>query len=379
MIISIPNSNSYLLYNCKKKTMNYLRILILISIANIHHCLGQETTEDLSKDADSLKNEYIIDHKKRFNVKLEVGNEVSSFNLIENENEAELQPNLNIRYALVFSYKFLSIRIGIRPRISESEEEKKGKTDSFRLKLQLLFDKWNHVLEYNKFKGFYVANSSDFIDDKSGNSIQFPNLKTQVLFGSSVYKFNKNYSMRAIQSQTEIQSKSAGSFMPGVAFTFYSISGTDLVKNIEEGETIARDFYNEYTGLNLSIQLGYYYTFVLKQNWFLNAYGIPAAGIDFYTVDINTPNISPTRSYKDTFLSFSYGFGGGYNGDKIFFGASYKTRFTNEKFNSSRLHIIPTKDEYSIYFGYRFRAPKTISKPIEFIEDKVPILKDDKK
>lgn len=167
--------------------------------------------------------------------------------------------------------------------------------------------------------------------------------------------------------------------MPGVAFTFYSLSGTDLVKNFEEDETITRDFYNEYTGFNLAIQLGYYYTFVLKQNWFLNAYGIPAAGIDFYTVDINTPNISPTRSYKDTFLSFSYGFGGGYNGEKIFFGASYKTRFTNEKFDSSRINIIPTIDEYSIYLGYRFRASKTISKPVEFIEDKVPILKDDTK
>ena len=38
---------------------------------------------------------------------------------------------------------------------------------------------------------------------------------------------------------------------------------------------------------------------------------------------------------------------------------------------------LSTKDEFSVYFGYRFRAPKTISKPIDLIEDKVPILKDD--
>lgn len=344
---------------------------------NIHHCLAQVTKETPAISTDSLPNEYIIDHKKQFNVKLEIGNEISSFNLIENDNEVDLEPNLNIRYSVVLSYKFLSVRFGIRPAISESEEEKKGETDSFRFKVQLLFDNWNHVIEYNRYKGFYASNSSDYIDYNSSNFIQFPNLETKVFFGSSVYKFNKNYSMRAIQSQTEIQSKSSGSFMPGLAYNFYSISGTDKVKNIIEGETITRDFYNEYSGISLAIQLGYYYTFVLKQNWFLNAYGIPSAGIDFYTVDINSPEINTHRTYNDSYLALSYGGGIGYNGKKIFFGAFYKTRSTNERFGSSRFHIIPTKDEYSIYFGYRFRAPKTISKPVDLIEEKVPILKDD--
>ena len=348
----------------------------MLMLINIHYCLAQETKETIAISTDSVSNEYIIDHKKQFNVKLEVGNEISSFNLIENDNEIDLKPSLNARFAVVLSYKFLSVRIGIRPKISEAEEEKKGDTDSFRLKLQLLFDNWNHVIEYNRYKGFYVANSNDFITNNSGNFIQLPDLTTQVVFGSSVYRFNKNYSMRAIQSQTEIQSKSSGSFMPGIGYTFYSISGTNKIKNLEEDETITRDFYNEYRGVNLAIQLGYYYTFVLKKNWFLNANAIPSAGIDFYKVDVNTPFINTTRSFQDSFLSISYGVGGGYNAKKIFFGAFYKTRYTTEKFSSSRLHIIPTKDEFSVYFGYRFRAPKTISKPVDLIEEKVPILKD---
>ena len=37
-----------------------------------------ETVESVESIPDSLQNEYIIDHKKRFNVKLEVSNDVSS-------------------------------------------------------------------------------------------------------------------------------------------------------------------------------------------------------------------------------------------------------------------------------------------------------------
>ena len=325
---------------------------------------------------DSIDNEYIIDHKKQFNVKLEAGNEISTFNIIEDDVEADLRPNLNIRYGVVFSYKFLSIRIGIRPKISDSDKEKKGDTDSFRFRLQLLFDNWNHVILYNNYKGYYVSNSRDYVEDINGY-VQFPGLETHLVSGSSSYKFNENYSIRAIEAQTEIQAKSAGSFMPGLAYNFYSITGTDRIKNLVEGETVYREYFNEYHGMNLALQLGYYYTFVLNKNWFINAYGIPTAGIDFYTVNYNTPDESFDRSFKDGSLSLSYGFGGGYNGRKIFFGAKLNNRITNEKFTSSRLHIIPAKNEFSVYFGYRFKAPKTVSRPVEYIEDKVPILKDD--
>lgn len=354
--------------------MSGLAIALLL---NFHGAFSQESTIATETSSDTIANSYIIDFKKRFNVKLEVSNEIASFNLIENNNDVDLKPSLNLRYGVVFSYKFLSVRIGIRPKISDSEKEKKGDTDSFRLKLQLLFDNWNHVIEYNNYKGFYVGNTDDYVQNPSGNYIQFPELTTHVLFGSSVYKFNANYSMRAIQSQTEIQAKSAGSFMPGIAYNLYSISGTDVIKNLIDNETIERDLYNEYQGLNLSLQAGYYYTFVLRKYWFANAFAIPAAGIDFYNTDIHSPEGVTTRSYSDSFLTLSYGAGGGYNGDKIFFGANYKSRFTNEKFTSSRLHIIPTKNEFSVYFGYRFKAPKTLTKPVDLIEEKVPILKDD--
>jgi hypothetical protein len=349
---------------------------ILIFSFPIFLCAQEPVQTYDSIAPDSLQNEYIIDYKKQFNVKLEVSNDISSFDVIGDEAELNIQPNLNLRYAVVLSYKFLSVRIGVRPKISDEEKEKKGDSDTFRLRLQLLFDNWNHLFEYQSDHGYYVTNTNDFTDETTGNYIQFPDLNSNVIFLSSAYKFNENYSRRAISSQTEIQSKSAGSFMPSASFMYYSITGTERIKDVD-GNIINRDFYNEYNGINISLGLAYYYTFVLKKYWFINAFAVPNAGIDFYKTHSYGPDTTTDRNNNDTFLAFNYGFGGGYNGKKIFFGATYKNRLTNEKFSTGKLRISPTNNSFSVYFGYRFKAPKTISAPIDLIEDKVPILKDD--
>ena len=338
--------------------------------------LAQNQQDSLKIAQDTVFNEYIIDHKKRLNVKLEVSNDVASYNIVDDDIELELRPNLNLRYGVVFSYKFLSVRLGIRPKISDDEKEKKGNSDTFRLRVQLLFDNWNHALEYNIYKGYYVRNTTDFIDSDSGIRLQFPQMSSNVFFGTSSYKLNKNYSMRAVQSQTEIQSKSAGSFMPGIGYNFYSLTGTKVIKDLN-GDRIDRDYYNEYQGFNMSLLAGYYYTFVFKKNYFVNAYGVPSAGMDFYTVKSTSPEGTVKESLNDFYLALNYGFGGGYNGDKIFFGAEFKYRLTNEKLNSNTIRITPSQNHFSVYFGYRFKAPKTISKPVDMIEEKVPILKDD--
>ena len=85
-----------------------------------------------------------------------------------------------------------------------------------------------------------------------------------------------------------------------------------------------------------------------------------------------------TRHGQDFFSSLDYGLGIGYNGKKFFFGGEIKNRWTNEKFEQDQINIQPQKSAFSVYAGYRFRAPKPVSVPVDMIEEKVPILKDDK-
>ncbi len=231
-----------------KRLFNIITLLLPLAL------LAQETEEFKDSISDSPQNEFIIDYKKRFNVKLELGNDVSSFDVFDDDIEINLKPNLNLRYAVVLSYKFLSVRIGIRPKISDEKKEERGDSNTFRLRFKLLFDKWNYAFEYNSDEGYYVTNTSDFTDQQNANYIQFPDLKSHTFFATASYKFNENYSLRAIESQTEIQTKSAGSFMPGVSFVYYSIAGTQRVKDVD-GSILERDHYNEYNGVNVSLGL----------------------------------------------------------------------------------------------------------------------------
>lgn len=355
-----------------KRLFNIITLLLPLAL------LAQEIEEFKDSIADSAENEFIIDYKRRFNVKLEVGNDVSSFDVFNDDIELNLKPNLNLRYAVVLSYKFLSVRLGIRPKISDENKEEKGDSKTFRLRFKLLFDKWNYAFEYNSDEGYYVTNTNDFTDQQNANYIQFPDLKSHTFFATASYKFNENYSLRAIESQTEIQTKSAGSFMPGVSFVYYSIAGTQRVKDVD-GSIIERGRYNEYDGVNVSLGIAYYYTFVLKKYWFLNAYAVPGAGLDFYKTHTFDQGTTTDRNSNDAYLAFNYGFGGGYNGKKIFFGGNFKNRITDEKFGSDKVRITPTSNSFSVYFGYRFKAPKSVTAPVDYIEDKVPILKDEPK
>lgn len=335
---------------------------------------GQENLKaDLKEEVDSIESTYILDHKKQLNIKLETGNDVSTFNLIQDNREYKLKPNLNLRYAFVLSYKFLSFRIGVRSRVSESDKMKKGNSDNFRFRVKMLFDHWNHVIEYNIDKGYYMTNTPSYIIPENGNYLLFPSLKSNVLLLSSSYKFNDQYSLRAIQSQTEIQAKSAGTFAPGVRLSVYNLTGTDHFRN-PSGEDIYQSEYNEYDGINLSLTAGYFYTFVLKKYWYMNAFVLPSAGIDFYKTKYHSETGVESRSYKESFLSLSSGIGGGYNSRSIFFGAEFHNQITNEKLSSAEVQILPAQNRFSVFIGYRFKPPKPIREPVDLIEKKVPLL-----
>jgi hypothetical protein len=201
-------------------------------------------------------------------------------------------------------------------------------------------------------------------------------MTTNLLFGTSVYKFNENYSLRAIEAQTEIQKKSTGTFILGGTYNFYKLVGLDRI--LLPGEEIEkREPYNEYYGVSITATGGYYYTYVWKENWFVNGFALPSAGIDMYQTKTTLSEVQKTR-HDQNFITFvDYGLGIGFNGKKFFFGGKIKNRWTTERFNDENVRIQPRKNTFSIYAGYRFRAPKTVSAPVDMIEEKVPILKND--
>ncbi|MEN8123680.1 MAG: DUF4421 family protein [Bacteroidota bacterium] len=320
-------------------------------------------------------NDYIENYHNQLNVKFEISNEVKNYLVPFLGEEARISPNINFRYALGFNYKFASVRIGIRSGQSDKNKLEKGESDNFRLKVKFLFTNWSHKFEYNYVKGYYIKNSESFsrtIEDVS-NHLQFPNMKTSVFSGTSAYKFNRNYSIRATQSQTEIQTKSVGTLMPSVDYWYYKISDNQIYID-SQGNTIVREKFNKYKGLNTIANIGYYYTFVYKKNWYATVFAAPGIGIDFYTITTNTSDDRFSNNYNSFVFSIQSGAAIGYSAERYYFGADYNNRHTYENYAADRFQFNTSANTFHIFIGYRFRPPKTVSNTVEFIEKKVPIL-----
>jgi len=352
-------------------------IIIIFSFFYISLLVAQEELKAVIPDSVAVdeKNLFIADYGNRLNIKFEVSNEIQKYLFPYNEKVIELAPNLGTRYALVFNYRYLSIRLGIRSKPSKDSKADKGETDLFNIGVKLLYDKWAHDFEFVRAKGFYVRNSGDLEPILSGGDhfVQFPDLTTYSISGTSAYKFNDNYSVKATQSQTEIQLKSAGTFMPSIDYWLYLFNGSDKILN-GEGDEIERIIYSEFQGLNAILNIGYYYSFIMKK-WYFNVYAAPGIGMDMYTETSYSPAGTQDQFKTDLILSIQSGAGVGYNSDKYYFGVNYLNRYTNEYRYEDKGKFQTVKNSFFVFFGYRFKAPKTLSKPVDYIEKKVPLLK----
>ncbi|MBT3588535.1 MAG: DUF4421 family protein [Flavobacteriaceae bacterium] len=361
-----------------KKIQNLLFTLVLLLIANL--CFSQDLAEKGSSknqiDTDSISslNLYIEDHTEQLNIKIIVSNNQLKYLLpYENGKSASVKTDLSICYGFRLTYKNLSARVRIRPKLSATYQENKGNTDHFTFGFDVLKHKWAHFFEYSYRRGYYIDNTNFITGEDLGNfHVQLPNLTTNIFNGVSQYKFNKNYSIKAVEYYNEIQLKSAGTFMPGINYTYYTFK--DANKEIlGDGSIGSRNPYNDYKGFSLIIEPGYYYTFVLDKYFFVNVFAAPGVGVDFYNdKEFDTVNNTSTdENYSRAFLSFKTGASIGYNRKQFYFGSEFKYQV----FNKKEISLQPSKTIFQVFVGYRFKAPKQVSKPLDYIEDKVLGLK----
>ena len=356
--------------------MKYI-FLILLFISSL--CFGQDKTADSIKTANDsiIRAEYIRNFHNQLNIRFEISNEKQDYITTMLGPEARISPNLKFRYALGINYKYISFRIGLRSGVSKDSKNEKGDSDHFRLKMKLLFTNWSHRLEYNYVKGYYIKNSEDFTRNYNSvsNNVQMPDMKTNIFSGTTAYKFNKHYSIRAIESQTEIQLKSAGSFIPSLDYWYYTISDTQRYI-APDGSEVIRDEFHKYNGINTVINAGYYYTYIYRKNWYLHAYAAPGAGIDFYKVTTTTPESRFSNKDKSLVFSIQSGAAIGYNNERFYGGLDYNNRHTYENYTPEQFQFNTSRNTFHIFIGYRFRPPKQVTNSVDYIEKKVPILKD---
>lgn len=164
--------------------------------------------------------------------------------------------------------------------------------------------------------------------------------------------------------------KSAGSLIPSLSYSIYSIRGTDNYLD-QSGETIHRDEYAYTKGVTTILNIGYYYTFVYK-NWYLNTFVIPGMGFDYNKHTNFTPTDKSKSNQTDFIVSMNGGAGFGYNANNLFLGGFISRTVRDQTNKKSETEFKSTRDAFSLYLGYRFKAPKKIAAPIDKLEEKLP-------
>lgn len=322
--------------------------------------------------------EYIEKYHHQLNVRFEMQNQSERLKISYNDAYVKVVPNLAYRYGIGFNYRFGSVRIGFRPSISDVSAEKKGESDVFTLKFKFLYNNWAHYFDYFYFKGFYLEESKniDLSRRISGVYVQFPDLKSGFFKGTSLYKFNPNYSIRSLESQTEIQIKSAGTYVAGIDYTFYSYTGSHTVID-NEGNKIKRENYNDNHGFYTGLIGGYQYTYVYKKYWYANAFVQPGIGIDFYSLTQYNSGEKEKTTGTDFIVNLKSGISTGYSGPKFYGGlnlSSIAARTGERQDLAFRNNYI----SMTFFMGYRFKPPKTIVRSMDEIEHYIPILKEEK-
>jgi hypothetical protein len=316
-------------------------------------------------DEEESSNGYFIKMNNTLNLRLDLDNDVRSFEYDTEDYQYAIEPNTNLRMAVNINYRFISLKVGFSPEfLAGKDSDLKGTTKIFRLSLNIFIKDWLQNFDYNQVKGYFIEDPQDPASGILPSDSQFlilPDLKTLSITGTTSYRFNENYSFKAVVNQNEIQTKSAGSFIPSLYYGYFEITNQPTPEDIHSFFIIAN--------------AGYFHTFVLHKNWYSNLGLSPGLGIEF-NKRVTRVEGQDDEIIRQNNLAFNINLqlGIGYNSGRFYGGtALIGSAITRDK--KSIIKFDSVRGYFKIYVGYRFGAPKSFESGMDWMESKNPFKK----
>lgn len=217
---------------------------------------------------------------------------ISLGQVINNKQYRTFQPNNPTDIGLGISLKNTIINFSIGYGFNFMRDKKQGKTESFDFQLHNYGREFVSDLFIEKYHGFYI-------DDNLNKKIKLsPDLKIQQcgVYGQYVFN-NKRFSYKAAFDQSEIQLKSAGSFLLG---------GGVYVTQIESDSSFVYNGQKTLHNFQFGISGGYGYIWVLNKGWFIS--GSTTMGINIGSDKISRFGKQRIKTFPTIFPRISAGY-----------------------------------------------------------------------
>lgn len=340
------------------RTLIYTFLIFLL----LHVIAQTSFAQTDAGNKDSIFHEYIENYKDLLTSKMSLGSKEEGFDL-ENTGRYKIRSNNKTKLNAGINYRWLAFSLTVAPNLfNENDNSIKGETKSFGFGFSSNFHHIIQKINYSREKGYYLDNTNAFDPTwKAGDPyIHLPGLIFRSFSGQTAYKFNDNFSFNAINSQTERQVKSAGTFLPSVSYENFVVKDPASLP----GQTSSQKSKT----LQVVFSSGYYYTFVTPTHLYASAGVSP--GIGFSRTKLLTRE-SPGDAgtiYKRTIYQVESVLTFGYDSRRFFTGIQITTGAYGYSHSNSGYAVLPKRGSGSLFIGYRFNAPKKLTAAMDKAE-----------
>ena len=276
-----------------------------------------------------LDTNYVEAFKDELTVRAYVSRKQNGYNLSNRlfSPWIKYKTNDNLLLGLGYTYSFLTLNLAVKMPFINQDDDLYGESKYFDLQAHSIFRSYIVDLYLQWNKGYYVSNPEDLIPNWSTAS-PFPqrgDLRTHILGLNVQYLFNSSrYSYKASFLQNEFQKRSAGSPIVGIeAYWMLGMADSVLVGgNIPPSGFLEDTPFNQVDIMNVGVNGGYAYTFVLKEKLFLSLSTVFGISGGYNQVHHTASSVTSSMGISAGFTN-STRISLGFNSKRYYVGLSY--------------------------------------------------------
>lgn len=333
-------------------------ILVVIILSSTYYCVAQ----DENKKSSNIDTIYIKDMSHKLSIRILTVNKFASFDIKDNDLDSlvSYSPNRSLNLGFGVNYKWFGLWLAFNFPFINNDDDLYGETKRFDAITSIFLRKLAIDFYLSSYRGFYIENPESYLPEwEEGMAYpQRSDISTIKIGGSCTYAFKyRKYSTKAAFIQTELQKKSAGSFLLGGYFSYFGISGDSSFVPYELREIYNPNLlFNDLSVYGGGLTFGYSHTFVLWKIFYISLTLVPGISIQGYEIDYQ----DGIETKRGSFLAgrFLARFALGYNSEKSYAGFtassdSYSGNTGQEQRNSLNYEVGVIR----FFYGRRFNFP----------------------